>query len=228
MIRLERRDAKRSAGGELAAALDRPAPGSSHRLVLVRHAEPEADARGRCYGKLDVDLSEAGRSAARTLGRVGRAWRWDALRVSPRRRTRETARALDFDAPMTLDDDLVELDFGDLEGKSYAQVEAEYPEIYAQWMCEPTRVRFPGGESHADMRARTRRFLARESTRGAPGSPCRSLVVTHGGVIRTVLAELLEMPPEALFRLHISHLGISVVDFHAGTPVVRLVNGTVS
>ena len=63
------------------------------RLVLVRHCEPEEDARGLCYGRLDIGLSPAGRAHAERLAPALARLQWEAVYTSPRRRAGETAAA---------------------------------------------------------------------------------------------------------------------------------------
>ena len=64
------------------------------RLLLIRHAQPEDDARGRCYGRLDVGLSPTGTEAAERLAISLRGLSLDAVYSSPRRRAVQTAELL--------------------------------------------------------------------------------------------------------------------------------------
>jgi broad specificity phosphatase PhoE len=178
------------------------------RLVLVRHCEPEEDARGRCYGSLDVGLSDAGRAHARELATRLSA---EAVWTSPRLRARETAAPLA--AEPIVDDDLRELDFGELEGRTFDEIAESMPDLYREWMETPTRVRFPGGECWADLKERAVRSVAR-----IEGD---AIVVTHGGVIRAVLSDWLAIPDEAVFRFELGYGGITVVE----DGIVRIVNG---
>jgi broad specificity phosphatase PhoE len=186
------------------------------RLVLVRHAEPEEDARGRVYGTLDVGLSPAGREQAR---RLALALPRVPVYSSPRRRALETARALG--AEPIVEPDLREIDFGELEGRRYEEIERAEPELFRAWMETPTEVRFPGGESFTDLRMRALRALESIRRREA----C-AVVVTHGGVVRAGLAAWLEMPDAAIFRLAQDYCGVSVVDWIDETPLVRAVNAS--
>jgi alpha-ribazole phosphatase/probable phosphoglycerate mutase len=182
-------------------------------VILVRHAQPVEDARGRCYGTLDVELSDAGRAAAAELAQHLRGR--GAVYSSPRRRALETATAISPD--VVVDDDLRELDFGELEGRTYDEIAASEPELYRAWMERPTTVEFPGGESFAVLQ---RRVVAALDRIEEP-----AIVVTHGGVIRAVLAHWLSMPDEAIFRFALDYCGVTIVDRLDGTPLVRLVNG---
>lgn len=193
------------------------------RLILIRHAEPADDSRGRCYGRLDVGLSDAGREHARLLPASLAHLDYDAVYTSPRIRARETAEPLASARGLTVlaDDDLRELDFGELEGRRYEEIEESEPELYRAWMETPTRVRFPGGESYSDLKMRAVRALERIRARHES-----ALVVTHGGVVRAALADWLTIPDEAIFRLDQSYCGTTIVDWLDGTPIVRLLNYT--
>jgi alpha-ribazole phosphatase len=186
------------------------------RLTLVRHAEPAVV--GVCYGALDVDLSPRGRGQAAALAERLRKERFDAVVSSPRTRATETAAALGL--PIATDDRLRELDFGEFEGRTYDEIAHSHPDVYRAWMETPTRVRFPGGESYGDLRARATEALT--ELRNAYESV---LVVTHGGVIRAALATWLELPEHAIFRLDQRYCGVTVVDWLTDEPVVRILNG---
>jgi alpha-ribazole phosphatase len=188
------------------------------RLILVRHCEPQEDARGLCYGRLDIGLSDAGREHAQRLAEALARHEWDAVYSSPRLRARETAVAVNRD--VVIDDDLREIDFGDLEGRSYDEIAATDPELYRAWMERPTTVSFPGGESFAELKIRALEALDR--IRAAHEA---AVVVTHGGVLRAGLAAWLGIPDEAIFRLDQRYGGVTIVDWLDGVPLVRLMNG---
>jgi alpha-ribazole phosphatase len=192
------------------------------RLVLVRHAEPEDDARGRCYGTLDVGLSPQGEEHALRLAEALASLAYEVVYTSPRVRSVKTARPVAAARGLTpvVETDLREIDFGRLEGRTYEEIERSEPELFRAWMERPTRVRFPEGESYDDLRVRAERVLDEIRARHS----C-AVVVTHGGVVRAGLAAWLRMPGEAIFRLDQRYCGITIVDWLDGTPIVRLLNG---
>jgi broad specificity phosphatase PhoE len=192
------------------------------RLILVRHAEPEDDARGRCYGSLDIGLSEAGREHAGRLALRLASVECEAVYSSPRVRALETATAIAavFGLAPAVDEGLRELDFGELEGRTYDEIAASEPELYRAWMTTPTKVRFPGGESFAGLKARS--VAALERIRRLHE---HAIIVTHGGVLRAGVAAWLSMPDEAIFRLDQRYCGVTIVDWLDDEPLVRLLNG---
>jgi alpha-ribazole phosphatase len=200
-----------------------PPQGEATRLLLVRHGETDVSMRGRCFGRLDVGLSEEGRRQADALGAALRKVRLAAVCSSPLVRALDTAEAIARPhglRPLALDA-LGELDFGEVEGLTYDGIRAERPGLYREWMESPATVRFPGGESFADLRARVVPAVSEivERHRGDVVA-----VVAHGGVVRVVLADALGLEDGAAFRLGLACGGLSVVDRPPGTAVVPLVN----
>ena len=193
------------------------------QLALVRHAETAEDTRGRCYGRLDVGLSVAGREQCERLADVFRSEPLRSVWASPAIRARETAEAVA--APHRLDvgilEPLRELDFGELEGRAYDEIAVSDPELYAQWMRAPTRVRFPGGESYSDLQSRVDAGIAGLLEQHDDGLVA---VVTHGGVVRAVLRSVLGFPAERIFRLSIDPASVSTLEYVDGEPVVQVVN----
>src|SRR5581483_2517668 len=149
-VRWDHRRSARSGHGALrVGGARRRGRADVSRLVLVRHAEPAEDARGLCYGSLDVGLSAEGTRHAAELAAVLAGVKCDAVYTSPRMRALDTARPIAAAhelAPVVVDDPR-EIDFGDFEGRRYEEIEQTEPELYRAWMATPTRVRFPGGES---------------------------------------------------------------------------------
>src|SRR5712691_10495250 len=124
------------------------------RLLVVRHAQPKEEARGRCYGALDIGLSVRGHRHAQLLARTLDRIPLSAVYSSPRQRAVETAAPLAAAHGLKpiVDEALREIEFGDFEGRSYEEIERSHPDLYRQWMERPTLVQFPGGESYTRLR----------------------------------------------------------------------------
>lgn len=200
--------------------------GVTHRVLLLRHAQPHPDARGRCYGALDVPLSDTGHAQVEALIPYLAPLPVASVVTSPRMRARQCAQRLHarcWDVPLVEDPQVAELDFGAFEGLRYEEVERREPELFAAWMRTPTEVRFPGGESYADLRAR----VARVSERLRQTYHRQTvLVVTHGGVIRSWIAHAIGLPHTQIFRLDVDHASICCIDDYGDTSVLRVHNWT--
>ena len=153
------------------------------RLWLIRHGEPAEEARHRCYGSLDVGLSEKGRAQMAEIAQYLKTESVTAIYTSPRSRALESAQILAAvpSCPIEIMADLREMDFGEFEGLPYDEIAARYPDIYRQWMETPTEVRFPNGEIFSEMRDRVLRHLKRSSAngRGRP-SPSSAMAASIG------------------------------------------------
>jgi alpha-ribazole phosphatase len=193
------------------------------RIWLIRHGEPVKEARQRCYGSLDVGLSEHGRrQIAAVATRLARE-SLSAIYASPFSRALESARILaaTTQTKPQIADGFKEINFGDFEGKTYDDIAARHPELYRQWMATPTKIRFPNGESFSDMQARVLRAFdaVRQAHEGETVA-----IVSHGGVNRIVIAHALQVPEECLFRIHQDHAAMNLLAFTEGIPVLQKLN----
>ena len=187
-------------------------------LALLRHAETAWSAEGRIQGCRDVPLSEAGRTAlaAFALPEVCRGMR---VATSPLVRCVETACLLGARDALC-DPRLVEMHWGEWEGRVLAELRAELGAPMREneargWDFRPT-----GGESPREVWARIRPWLAEIAATGAP-----TLAITHRGVIRSVLASAtgwdLRGPAPAKLDWGAVHLFSLAAD---GTPSVQALN----
>lgn len=200
-----------------------PPPGRATRLVLIRHANAGAD--GRICGSTDVPLIRAGRRQAELLADELSSHPLAAVYSSPLRRALETAAPLAAAHGLEpeVDTRLREIDFGDLEGRAYADVQAAQPALLEAWYERPSTVSFPRGESFAAFRARVLAAADELRRRNAE----RSLaLVTHAGITRVILGTALQMPPDTIFRLDQPYGAVSVIDWLDGVPFVRAINST--
>lgn len=200
------------------------APTAITRLILMRHGQPEDHIHGRCYGNLDVNLSECGER--QVLGKLDllRSLVPKIIYTSPAKRASASAHRVagELKLPIQMADDLREIHFGSFEGLAFDEIQRKHPSEYALWMEKPTEIRFPGGESFDDLSARVETFLRRllEIHRSQT-----VLVVSHAGVNRAILAKALGLSASNIFQIDQSYAGISVIDYFENTTLVRLVNG---
>lgn len=157
-------------------------------LIFARHGETEWNVAGRLQGQTDIPLNPKGRDQADAVGRAlkdlpGVAGR--SFVASPLSRATETMRrirvamGLDPDAFST-DPRLAELSFGRWEGATFRELREREPGEMRRRERDRWGHRPPGGESYEDVSARVAGFI------GELGGP--AVVVSHGGVARTVLA----------------------------------------
>lgn len=172
-------------------------------LVLCRHAEAGNAAQASTLADRLADLAPA------------------AVYTSPLVRAVETAVAVADRHGLTPVevDDLREIDFGDAHGLAFDELP---PELRDGLLREPANVRFPGGETYAELQQRVCSALDRIV---AAHPEVAVVVVSHAGSIRAALARWLSIPGDASFRIDQRHASVNIVDWHDGVPLVRLVNG---
>ena len=163
------------------------------RLVLVRHGETVWHTENRYAGSSDVALTAKGRAQADRLAAWAPSAGLTGLWVSPLSRARETAAAAGRAAELdpVVDERLRELDFGEGEGRTSAEMAALWPDRRAAFEADPVAGYLPGGE---DPRAAAARTIACLDAIGAADPDGRVLVVFHSTVIRLALCTLLGIP----------------------------------
>jgi probable phosphoglycerate mutase len=154
-------------------------------LLIVRHGESVANAEGRMQGQRDYPLSETGQRQAAQLGRflAAAGLRFDAAYTSPLTRARATALVLTTALGMPeaeLAPELLELNAGDLQGLTQAEIAAGFPGFMNRALTQLGDFSEYGGESYDDVQARVRSLVERwhASHRHLQH---RILAVAHGG-----------------------------------------------
>jgi broad specificity phosphatase PhoE/ribonuclease HI len=202
------------------------AKGRPTRLLLLRHGQTELSRERRYSGRGNPALTDTGRkqaeAAARYLAERGGI---AAVISSPLQRAYDTAttaaKALGLD--VTVDDELIETDFGAWEGLTFAEAAERDPDIHLRWLRD-TSLRPPGGESFNDVQQRIERAGSRITTDYAERTV---LVVSHVTPIKTLLRLALDAGPGILYRLHLDLASLSIAEFYPdGGSSVRLVNQT--
>ena len=162
-------------------------------LVLVRHGETIWHEENRYAGISDVALTPRGYEQAKLLAAWARSAGLDAVWVSPLLRAQETAALAARAAGLTpqVDERLHELDFGQGEGRTIAEMEQLFPEALAAYLADPVTHHLPGG---VDPQKVVECVIAcfKDITLAYPGG--RVLVVAHTTLFRLALCRLLGIP----------------------------------
>lgn len=194
--------------------------GAPTRLILLRHGQTALSVERRYSGRGNPELTELGREQAAAAAKRLATWAIDAVVASPLARTLSTARAVavEHGLPVTVDEGVIETDFGAWEGLTFSQAAERDPVVHREWLGD-TAIAPPDGESFDAVRERV--ATARQAVVDAhPGQTV--LVVSHVTPIKTLLRDALRVGPEFLFHLHLDLASISLVEyFPDGGSVVR-------
>lgn len=180
-------------------------------LLMVRHGATEWTALRRLQGRTDIDLSAAGRRDVRALAPTVAAWQPQSAVASPLSRTRSTAELLGA-GEVVYDIRWAEAGLGDWEGSTPEVIGTDYHRWRAGALVPPR------GEAPRDVTARTSAAVLDAVERPGP-----VLIVTHGGVIRSVLARFVGLPAARL--VPVAAPSITAIDVEAdGTARLRALN----
>ena len=194
-------------------------------IYLARHGETEWNRLGRAQGRTDIPLNDEGRRQATLLGSRLAGTPFAAAYASDSARASETAKIILQDRPVSLriTPELREVSLGRWEGLTFQEAEARDPHQWARYMTGDLDFAPPGGESARAVLARVGAFL--ESLKGRHDGE-DLLVVGHGRSVTAMAVRLLQLPPEALWRFHIWHVGLSIVTIDPDGAALALWNDT--
>lgn len=152
------------------------------RIVAIRHGETAWNVDTRIQGQLDIPLNETGREQARRVGLSLAGESFAAIYSSDLKRADETARAVagPVGLPVIGEKGLRERAFGLFEGKTFAEIEATWPESALRWRKRDPDFTPEGGESLLQLRERVNRTVHELAARH-PGE--QIVMVAHGGVL---------------------------------------------
>ncbi|RBB99962.1 histidine phosphatase family protein [Pseudomonas sp. MWU12-2115] len=180
------------------------------RLDLLRHGETELG--GGLRGSLDDALTEKGWAQMRAAVVAGGPW--DRLVSSPLQRCARFAAELgeQLNLPVHLDKDLQELHFGAWEGQSAAALMETDAEALGLFWADPYSFTPPQGEPVSDFAERVLGAVARLHQAYAGE---RVLLISHGGVMRLLLAQARGLPREQLLNVEVAHAALFALSVEA-------------
>ena len=198
------------------------------RLVLIRHAHSEANAAGILSGRLpNVHLSEKGLEQSEHLAvRLGN-FPVSTLRISPVERCFETISPWINSIVLPnnprlepiIDHELTEVDYGTWSGKKLAVLSKN--RLWKIVQEAPSRMYFPSGEGIAQMQSRAMTSVHEAVSTKVKGA---AVIVSHGDVIKSIVASALGMHLDEFQRIVIDPASISILDFSTTKPRVLLLN----
>ncbi|MEG4580995.1 histidine phosphatase family protein [Microcoleus sp. MON1_C5] len=195
----------------------------SLKIYFVRHGETTYSQTGGFCGAIDPELTPAGSQMAEQFGAAYAKLPWEAVYVSPMKRTIATAKPL-CDAvgiEMQLRDGLREIKYGEWEGKTVEEVKKDYEEDYINWLTEPAwNAPTNGGETSVEIASRSSLVIAEIQEKYKSGNV---LVVSHKATIRIVLCSLLGIDlGRYRYRIGALAASVSIVKFDVRGPLLEV------
>jgi broad specificity phosphatase PhoE len=200
-------------------------PPQPTRLLLVRHAEIEPRYQHKFGGQIDMNLSTRGHEQAKILAEYLRDKTLDAIYASPMKRVQQTLAPLlkNGATAQTILPGLREVDFGDWTGFNWEEVREKFGVHPYDWLDEIELGAVPNGENGVQFRARVEPCLF-EIIRRHQGKT--AAIFCHGGVIRMILAILLDLPLSKTNSFEIEYTSVTQVALRSHLNEIELLNFT--
>ena len=185
------------------------------KFYLLRHGETQWNHLGKFQGFTDIPLNDRGLAQARDSARAAADWQLTALYASTLTRTMQVADELrqTTNAPLHPTPGLRELNLGDLEGVTGAEMRANWPQIYETWRTNPADVVMPHGESLSQLQTRAWNVIQQIET--AHPHDAAIAIVSHNFTIRTIISAILDIP---LYNFHRMSLGLGALSIFESDP----------
>ncbi|MGE5423249.1 MAG: histidine phosphatase family protein [Ignavibacteriales bacterium] len=194
------------------------------RLILVRHGETIWNAEGKYQGILDIQLSDKGRREAEMAARWLENEHIDAIYSSYLSRAQETAEiiARPHNLPVQVYEDLGEINFGDWEGLTAAEIkEAFGVETYRLWEEEPEQAIISGGDRMVEFAERVNRGIDNL----VEAHPDQTVVaVTHGGLLMVLGCRIGGESLSCFRKYYHNNAAISIVETEGDTLRFKVLN----
>jgi probable phosphomutase (TIGR03848 family) len=197
-------------------------------VILVRHGRTQANATGLLAGRTPgVGLDDTGVGQAEDAARRVAGVRLASIVTSPLQRCVETARALAAQHPdveVLQEELLTECDYGEWQGRVLKELAEDA--LWAQVQAQPSAVTFPGGESMRAMQQRGVDAVRRHDERVAAehGADAVWAAVSHGDVIKSVLADALGTHLDHFQRIRVDPASLSIIRYTDTRPYVICAN----
>ncbi|WP_427042229.1 histidine phosphatase family protein [Fusobacterium sp. SB021] len=187
------------------------------KLILIRHGQTDMNKDQLYYGRLDVPINETGKEQAENTRKnlVELEIDYDKIYSSPMKRAYETAEIVNYkNLEIEKDNELREMDFGIFEGLSYKEIIKKYPEEMEKLKKDWKTYSYVTGENPFMLQKRALKFLEKIDKNK------NNMVVTHWGIICTLLSFLFSSELEGYWKYQVKNGGIVIIEFADGYPVL--------
>lgn len=190
------------------------------KIILVRHGESKLNIEGVYYGILDPELTEKGKEQAEKTREILKSINYEKIYASDLRRAIDTAEIVNYKKlEILIDQELRELNFGIFEGHSYKELLDKYPEELKKSQSNWENYNYITGESVLELQKRAINFI--EKKVDLDGT---TVLVTHWGVINTILSHYFSNGLESYWKFNVENGGVVIIEFSEGYPILKGLN----
>lgn len=191
------------------------------RLILVRHGETDFNKNRLLFGWKDPELNQCGISQSHTARKILERYDYAKIYSSPLKRALKTGEIVNYKGiDIEISEQLKELNFGIFEGYSYEEILELYPEEEKIAREDWKNYSFKTGESPKMLQKRAVEFIETKIDLEKEDV----VLVTHWGVICTVLSHYLSGDLNGYWKFKIKNGGIAILDFADGYVSLEALN----
>jgi alpha-ribazole phosphatase len=193
------------------------------KIYLVRHGETDANVEKKYCGQTDVDLNHKGLRDAASIAKVLKNTSFDSIVSSDLKRTLKTAELINEYHQLEIEivPELREINFGKFENLTFEEIGLQYPEEKEKMIKEKINYNFLEGESLKTLHKRVikafNKLLKEKENEDL-------LIVSHGGVIRMILTEILSGDINNYWSIEVDNTRISTIVDHEGFLYLKNLN----
>ncbi len=191
-------------------------------IYFVRHGQTDYNILGKYYGRTDVGLNEVGKEQAKEMANFLAEFPLDKIIASPLKRAYDTAKIIAGNRAVKIEKEelLCEQNFGIFEGKTYLELQKEYPEQLRRWNADFQNEVLENGESFRQVRERVDCFveklkLEKEKT---------ILIVAHKGTFGHLFASILGLPLDGFWNFVFEQGAYSKISIEDGYAIIKKIN----
>jgi len=194
-------------------------------IYLVRHGQTAWNKEEIFRGRTDIPLDETGLKQAELAAGYFKGMEIDAIYSSPLSRALQTAQKIaQFHnlevQPLT---GIIDMSFGDWEGRQHQEIREKDSKTYRQWVEEPHLVRLPGGEGLDDVRVRAMAALE-EVIRSNPEKTL--VLVSHRVICKVLICAILGLDNSHFWQITQDTTAINLIQYRKGKYILSLMNET--
>lgn len=190
------------------------------KIILIRHGESKLNVEGVYYGILNPELTEKGKEQAKKTREILKNISYEKIYTSDLKRAIETAEIVNYkELEISIDEELRELNFGIFEGRSYEELLEKYPEELKKSQKNWENYNYITGESVLELQKRAINFIEKKIDLEKD-----TVLVTHWGVINTILSHYFSNGLESYWKFSVKNGGVVIIEFSEGYPILEGLN----
>lgn len=190
------------------------------KIILVRHGESQLNIKGVYYGILNPELTDKGKLQAENTREILKNTDYKKIYASDLKRALDTAEIINYkELDILVDENLRELNFGIFEGHTYDELLKKYPEELKKSENDWENYNYITGESVLELQKRAISFIEEKINLEED-----TLLVTHWGVINTILSYYFSEKLEAYWKFSVKNGGVVIIEFSNGYPILKGLN----